>query len=140
MKAPAMPSCETERLKALKTLNLLDTKSEATYDAITEVVQAFFEVPIVAISLIDAERQWFKSIQGLAVRETPREVAFCGHTILGDKLFMVEDALKDARFADNPLVTGDPKIRFYAGYPIKDPSGYNIGTLCIIDTKPRRFS
>lgn len=137
---PKIPECETERLQALIALNILDTKSEKSYDAITAIAKKFFDVPIVAISLVDAERQWFKSIQGLDVCETSREVSFCGHTILQDEVFLVENALEDERFCDNPLVSGEPKIRFYAGCPVKSASGYRVGTLCIIDTKPRKFS
>lgn len=140
MQKPEIPACEAERIQALQALNILDTKPEKTYGNITHIAKVFFDVPIVAISLVDVERQWFKSIQGLDVCETSREVSFCGHTILQEGVFIVEDTLEDCMFRDNPLVTGEPNIRFYAGFPLKDPSGYNIGSLCIIDTKPRKFS
>ena len=139
MQKPKLPACETERLQALLSLNILDTKPEDTYNSITELVKIFFDVPIVAVSLVDSERQWFKSIQGLDVCETSREVSFCGHAILSNSILVVEDASKDERFHDNPLVTGEPYIRFYAGFPIKSASGYRVGTLCIIDTKPRKI-
>ncbi|MCX7120666.1 MAG: EAL domain-containing protein [Gammaproteobacteria bacterium] len=139
MKKPEIPAGETDRLKALHALCLLDTKPEPSYDAITKLIKYFFDVPIVAISLVDAERQWFKSIQGLDVCETSRDVSFCGHTILQDDFFIVEDTLLDDRFSDNPLVTEEPKIRFYTGVPLKNASGYKVGSLCIIDTKPRHF-
>jgi|GEM_PF-3202938 diguanylate cyclase len=140
MKKPAIPACEAERLQALKSLDLLDTEPEVAYDSLTAIVKEFFGVPIVAISLIDSERQWFKSIQGLDVCETSREVSFCAHTILQDSVFLVENTLKSPDFKDNPLVTADPNIRFYAGYPLKSPEGYSIGSLCIIDTQPRVFT
>jgi diguanylate cyclase (GGDEF)-like protein len=99
-----------------------------------------FNVPISLVSLVDSERQWFKSVQGLNVRETPREVSFCGHAILGDDLFVITNTLLDRRFVDNPLVTGEPNIRFYAGSPLKVLNGSRLGTLCIIDQEPREFS
>jgi diguanylate cyclase (GGDEF)-like protein len=98
-----------------------------------------FGVPIALVSLVDQERQWFKSCQGLMARQTSREISFCGHAILDDAAFIVSDAEKDPRFADNPLVTSEPKIRFYAGYPIKGPKGHRVGTLCLIDRQPRDF-
>lgn len=140
MKKPQIPDNEQERLQALISLDILDTDSEPAYDAITELAKVFFQVPIVAISLVESERQWFKSMQGLDVCETSREVSFCGHTILQEKVFVVENALTDDRFCDNPLVANEPNIRFYAGYPIKSPSGFNIGSLCIIDQEPRKFT
>jgi diguanylate cyclase (GGDEF)-like protein len=96
-----------------------------------------FGVEICLVSLVDEDRQWFKSKQGLDACETGRDISFCGHAILGDELFIVDDASKDPRFADNPLVTGGPEIRFYAGYPIHGPQGFRIGTLCLIDPQPR---
>jgi diguanylate cyclase (GGDEF)-like protein len=139
MNKPEIPSCEKERLKALYSMSILDTPKEATFDAVTKLAKHFFDVPIVAISLVDAERQWFKSIQGLDVCETGRDVSFCGHTILQDEIMVIEDATQDERFHDNPLVTEEPKIRYYAGCPLKSPTGNRLGTLCIIDTKPRHI-
>ena len=140
MKKPEIPDCEELRIQDLRSLALLDTKPEETFEAVTKLVKHFFDVPICAISLVDRERQWFKSIQGLDVCETGRDVSFCGHTILQEGIFFVEDTLKDKRFCDNPLVVEEPKIRFYAGYPLKSSAGHAIGTLCIIDTKPRHIS
>lgn len=136
---PSLPLNEHKRLKSLYELNLLDTEPEQSYDNITKLVAAFFEVPIVAISLIDSHRQWFKSIQGLDVCETSRGVSFCAHSILEDDLFIVEDASKDERFADNPLVQGDPEIRYYASTQLKTENGDKVGGLCIIDREPRQI-
>ncbi len=130
---------ETRRLNALHRLNLLDSAQEERFDRITRFIQAYFNVPIALVSLVDSNRQWFKSKQGLDVCETERSISFCGHAIHHDSVFVVEDTLKDSRFADNPLVTGKPGIRFYAGYPLHTEDDYRIGTLCIIDTAPRRF-
>ncbi|NHN37221.1 response regulator [Pseudomaricurvus alcaniphilus] len=131
---------EKERLAELFSLKLLDTDSEERFDAITRYIKSHFSVPIALISLVDSERQWFKSKQGLEVCETDRSLSFCGHAIHQEEVFVVEDTLKDERFADNPLVISDPKIRFYAGYPLHTENGYRIGTLCIIDTCPRLFT
>ncbi len=132
-KAPHPPN-ESERLKALAKLNVLDSPYEALFDAITQVASQVCGTPIALISLIDADRQWFKANVGLpGVTETPREIAFCGHAILGDNVLEVPDATLDIRFALNPLVTGEPEIRFYAGAPITLPMGEKIGTLCVID-------
>jgi hypothetical protein len=139
MDIPLIPSNESERLKSLQRLNILDSPEEGRYDRITTAVAEMFDVPITLISLIDSERQWFKSKFGLEVSETPRDISFCGHAILGSAAFVVPDTLKDSRFFDNPLVTCAPDIRFYAGQPISSPSGEMIGTLCIIDSKPRDF-
>ena len=140
MKAPALPLDETARLEALRALNLLDTPPEERFDRITRIAAQLFGVSISVISLVDAKRQWFKSRRGLGASETPREVSFCGHTILQQGVFHVPDASQDPVFADNPLVVGDPKIRFYAGAPLRTKSGAAVGTLCLIDTKPRDFS
>lgn len=128
---------ENRRLTALKRLGILDTPPEERFDRLTNIVRRIYQVPISLISLIDDDRQWFKSSQGLELEETPRELAFCDHTIRQDNLFIVEDASTDIRFKDNPLVTGPPHVRFYAGMPIREPSGFKIGSLCIIDTAPR---
>ena len=140
MDKPQFPNNEHNRLAALKALNVLDTQSEESFDRITRLAKYMFNVPIALISLVDEERQWFKSCIGLDVRETPRDISFCGHAILGDEPLVINDALSDSRFADNPLVTQAPNIRFYAGYPIKLPCGERVGTVCIIDIKPRGFS
>ena len=137
MKAACTPDNEAERIKALEETGLLDSEPEERFDRLTRIVQRALNIPIALISLVDNNRQWFKSQQGLSASETPREDAFCAYTILNDELFEVRDTLNDERFADNPLVIGEPNIRFYAGYPIKSKSGHRIGTLCIIDTKPR---
>ena len=131
---------ESRRLAALKRLDILDTPPNERFERLTRIAQRFYQVPVVLFTLIDEHRQWFKSKRGLAVDETPRSVAFCAHTILGDKLFVVEDARQDVRFRDNPLVTGEPHIRFYAGMPVREPGGFKIGTLCLIDKVPRRIS
>ncbi len=137
MKIPPTPANESHRLEALRSLDILDTPPDPDFDAIVKLAQELFEVPICLISLIDAERQWFKACIGLDVPETPRTVSFCGHAILEEQALVILDATKDERFADNPLVTGGPEIRFYAGMPIRLPSGYSIGTVCLIDRTPK---
>ena len=112
MEAPSMPGDETERLCALHTLNLLDSLPESRFDRLTRLAKQLFQVPIALVSLVDSDRQWFKSRQGLDASETPRDISFCGHTILGGEIFCIPDTLKDARFSDNPLVSGEPHIRF----------------------------
>lgn len=140
MQAPPTPPDEDERLRDLVCLRILDTPPEPRFDRITRVAQHLFQVPISTIALIDRDRQWFKSKQGLEPRQTPRGISFCGHAILQDDVFVVENAVADPRFADNPLVTGHPSIRFYAGAPLSAPSGRRVGTLCIIDSAPRELS
>ena len=132
-----IPFNDPERLAALRELLILDTPPEARYDRIVQFARDEFDVPIALLSLIDANRQWFKSKVGLDVCETDRGISFFGHAILQDDLFIIPDTLADERFADNPLVTGSPHIRFYAGAPLIMPSGYALGTLCLIDSKPR---
>ena len=119
---------------------ILDTEVEARYDDLTTLVAKFCDVPICLISLIDEDRQWFKSHHGLDVRETPREVAFCSHAILGEDILEIEDSRQDDRFHDNPLVTDSPNVIFYAGMPLKDIEANNLGTLCVIDNKPNKLS
>lgn len=140
MKVPEFPDNETERQGSLESLNILETAIEERFERVTRLASRLIGVPISALTLIDGERQWFKSIQGLDKTETAREVSFCGHAILGDDLFVVEDATKDDRFHDNPLVTGGPGIRFYAGHPVRAPDGQKVGTLCVIDTEPRALT
>ncbi len=139
MQKPAMPPDERTRLETLRSLNLLDTAPEERFDRLTRLAKRMFGVPISLVSIVDADRQWFKSKQGLDADETPREISFCGHAILGDEVFIIPNALKDDRFADNPLVTGEPNIRFYAGCPLKVHNGSKLGTLCLIDRAPRNF-
>lgn len=131
------PDNEDQRLKALRDLLILDTSPEERFDRITQFASFEFEVPIVLITLIDDDRQWFKSHVGIDVCGTSREVSFCSHAILKDETMLVEDATKDDRFFDNPLVLSEPHIRFYAGAPLTLPTGESLGTLCLIDVKPR---
>ena len=140
MRAPPLPHIEAKRLESLWDSRLLDTPQEERFDRITRTASRLFRVPIAVVSLVDKDRQWFKSVVGLPVRQTPREISFCGHAILEREIFVVEDASKDSRFEDNPLVVDAPHIRFYAGCPIHDVDGLPFGTLCIIDSKPRKFS
>jgi len=128
---------EKKRLKVLWQYEVLDTVPEALFDDLTELAARICEAPIALISLVDEKRQWFKSRVGISVRETSRDVSFCAHAIKQSDLFIVPDATKDERFAHNPLVTSDHKIRFYAGAPLITPDGYALGTLCIIDKVPR---
>ncbi len=137
MQAPAIPDYERQRLDALRRLAILDSSAEERFDRITRMARNLFEVPISLISLVDEERQWFKSRCGLDAQETPRDISFCGHAILGEEIFVVEDTALDLRFADNPLVLGDPYIRFYAGSPLQLAGGHKVGTLCLIDRRPR---
>jgi ribonuclease BN (tRNA processing enzyme)/DNA-binding response OmpR family regulator len=138
---------ESERLATLQSTGLLDSLPEERFDRITRLAKAMFKVPISLVSLVDEDRQWFKSNQGLpGATETPRDYAFCSHAILTDDIMVIPDALQDERFADNPLVEGSPNIRFYAGCPIKvrscgdEKNSVAIGTLCVIDSKPRDLS
>ncbi len=140
MRAPEKPENEFERLQTLRALGLLDTPPETRFDAITRMARLMFDVPTTVISLVDEDRQWFKSKQGTHLTETPRDISFCGHTILGSDIFVVSDAIDDDRFVDNPLVVGEPGIRFYAGCPIQAQDGCVLGTLCLIDVKPRELS
>ena len=139
MKAP-LPSNEAARLNALRQYNILDTLPEQAFDDITRLVAHICQTPTAAISLVDGDRQWFKSKVGLTASETPRDIAFCSHTIMEHSLMIVPDACSDDRFTDNPLVTGDPKIRFYAGAPLITSNDCALGSLCVIDYVPRTLS
>jgi len=140
MKIPDIPSNEIARQAALERSGLLDTDAEERFDRLTRMARYAFDAPIAIVSLIDKNRQWFKSVQGLSITETPRDLSFCNHAIHYADLFIVEDALKDNRFFDNPLVTGDPFVRFYAGAPLRSSDGFRLGTLCVIDKIPRTLS
>jgi diguanylate cyclase (GGDEF)-like protein len=139
MLRPPVPANEAERMEVLRSYKILDTPAEDRFDRITRLARRLFNVPIAAITLVDTGRQWFKSHPGLDASETSRDVSFCGHAILGDDLFFVNDASTDVRFADNPLVTGAPNIRFYAGCPLSVTGDIRLGTLCVIDSRPRLF-
>ncbi len=140
MQQPTCPDDEPQRIEALYSCCILDTPAEERFDRITRLARTIFKTRIALISLVDTDRQWFKSRQGLEVAETSRDISFCGHAILNRDIFVIPDALEDERFVDNPLVTGEPNIRFYAGAPITSREGYRIGTLCIIDDRPRQFN
>jgi len=134
-----VPLQEAQRVAELRSLGILDTEPEERFDRVTRIAQRMFDVPIALISLVDKDRQWFKSRIGLDATETARELSFCTYAIEDDAVMHVEDATVDPRFRDNPLVTGDPGIRFYAGCPIQSSRGNNLGTLCIVDYEPRKL-
>lgn len=131
---------EARRLKVLWQYDVLDTIPEELFDDLTELAAGICGAPIALISLVDEDRQWFKSKVGVTINETSRDISFCAHAIKGQDLFIIPDATKDLRFANNPLVTSDPKIRFYAGAPLIAPDGEALGTLCVIDKVPRELS
>ena len=138
IESPCGAGREAERMRALLSTHLLDTPPDEAFDRLTRLATLMFDTPIALVSLVDADRQWFKSRQGLKTEETPRSISFCSRAIESEEVLVVEDALLDPRFAQSPLVTGDPFIRFYAGAPLR-VGGYAIGSLCVIDRKPRHF-
>lgn len=135
-----IPKNEMQRLAHLQNLHVLDTPIEQRFERITRILCRILDMPLAAITLIDDNRQWFKSIQGAKLVETPRSVAFCSHTILNDEILVIPDATVDNRFYDNPLVINEPNIRFYAGYPLKVANNIRVGALCVFDIKPRNLS
>lgn len=139
MERPAIPVDEAERQAALERTGLLRPGEVPDFQDIVELAATICEVPIALVSLVDCDRQFFKARIGLDTRETPRDISFCGHAILGRDPFVVPDAAADPRFADNPLVTGPPHVRFYAGIPLVVDDRHAVGTLCVIDTRPREF-
>lgn len=139
MAAPPPPD-EELRLLVLEETEILDTPADPVFDAVVRLAADICEVPIALVSLIDAERQWFKARVGLDVQQTPREHAFCAHCILAGETFEIADTAADPRFSDNPLVTGPPHIRFYAGFPVRAGDGRALGTLCVIDRVPRSLT
>lgn len=136
MIAAPIPENEVARLETLRQYQVLDTDSEENFDELTGLAAYVCHTPTALISLVDANRQWFKARVGLQARATPRDISFCGHAIMGKTCLIIEDALADERFADNPLVTGEPFVRFYAGMPLMSPEGFAIGALCVIDRQP----
>src|SRR5215469_11780962 len=130
---------EKKRLKVLWQYDVLDTVPEEVFDDLTELAARICEAPIALISLVDEDRQWFKSKVGVTINETSRDISFCAHAIQQEDLFIIPDATKDSRFAKNPLVISDPKIRFYAGAPLITPDGHALGSLCVIDKVPREL-
>ncbi|QCB47298.1 GAF domain-containing protein [Hydrogenophaga sp. PAMC20947] len=138
MHAP-LPHNEKKRLQALRDLVLLDTLPEERFDRISAFAASEFDVPMASVSLIDRDRQWAKSNFGMEARESPRDVSFCGHAIVQAAPLVVHDALEDPRFSDNPMVIGQPFVRFYAGAGLRLPYGQVVGTLCILDRRPRSF-
>jgi GAF domain-containing protein len=137
--AAPQPDDEAPRLAALHALGVLDTAPEERFDAFAERACERFDVSMATITLVDSERQWFKSRVGIEFSETPRDLSFCAHTILGPRVMQVPDTALDPRFADSPVVTSGPRVRFYAGAPVSVGGGYRIGTLCIADDRPRLF-
>jgi len=135
-----LPLNEARRLRILEEYQILDTEGEKDFDEITRLASEICESPISQITFVDANRQWFKSSHGLDSTETPRSLSFCAHAIHGEEIFVVEDARKDMRFHDSPLVTNDPNIVFYAGVPLIDKEGYALGTLCVIDNKSKKLN
>lgn len=140
MPSAPLPEDEAERLDSLLRMKVLDTPAEDRFDRLTRLARRHFQAPYSMITLLDEQRQWFKSACGHRLIETPREISFCGYTILEDRALVVEDASADERFFDNPVVRGEMGIRFYAGMPLHNEEGHKVGTFCLLDTKPRRLS
>lgn len=141
MQLAPIPANENERLEALHRLALLDTKQEKRFDDLTKEATAKLHVPISTVTLVDADREWFKSKQGIENKEGKRDISFCGHAVIATDIFVVEDTLKDDRFKDNPMVVGKPYIRFYAGISLKDKKTHlPIGVFCVKDIKPRKLT
>lgn len=137
----AMPQDEAERIEELAASRLLDTEPETAFDDVAELASVLCDTPMALVSLVDRDRQWFKARVGVDLKETPRQQSFCAHAILSPAdIFVVPDASDDVRFHDNPLVTGQPKVRFYAGVPLKGPGGHALGTLCVMDSQPRTLT
>jgi diguanylate cyclase (GGDEF)-like protein len=139
MLVPPKPANESARIETLRSLKILDTAPEERFDRLTRLAKRLFGVPIALVSLVDENRQWFKSCVGLEATETPRDVSFCAHAIAHDDILLIPDARADERFHDNPLVVDQPGIRFYAGCPLTVPNGSKLGTLCLIDVRPREL-
>jgi len=140
MSPPRIPDNEAQRLQALESYRVLDTPPEKGFDDLTVIAADALDVPIALVSLVDADRQWFKSRYGFDVLETPRDVSFCGHVVAEEKVLVVEDARRDVRFSDNPLVTGEPFVRFYAGCPVRTDDGHVLGTVCAFDQEQRTLT
>lgn len=138
--APPIPADEEARLRAVRALAILDTAPEESFDDLTRLAAAICGTPISTVTIIDRDRQWFKSVIGLDSNEDPRDVSFCAHTVVDKEQLVVPDATQDARFEENPLVLGDPNIRFYAGSPLVMGDGHVVGTICVIDRVPRRLT
>jgi GAF domain-containing protein len=134
-----IPADEEERLRALRSLNILDTMPEERFDRITKLATVLFNIPISTVTLVDSRREWYKSCQGLPAKEGERAISFCGYTVLEDTPLIIPDAKADPRFAGNPMVIGSPFIRFYAGIPLKSADGKRVGAFCIKDHNPREF-
>ncbi|NDG75621.1 MAG: sensor domain-containing diguanylate cyclase [Synechococcaceae bacterium WB8_1B_136] len=134
-----IPPDEEQRLRDLQRHGVLDTAPDPHFDRIVQLASEVLGMPVALVSLVDRDRQWFLARHGLEAQETPRQMAFCAHAIAGDRVLVVPDALADERFNTNPLVLGDPHIRFYAGAPLRSPEGHNLGTLCVVDQKPRQL-
>jgi len=135
--SPPIIEDESARLTSLRSLGILDTAPETEFDELVELAAWTCHAPIAALTLVDEDRQWLKSEVGIGIRETEREIAFCAHTVAAGETLIVPDALLDPRFRENPLVVSEPELRFYAGVPIMIDDGHNIGTLCVLDTRPR---